>query len=253
MTTSFTEVSIISSPSIIIEFNLFTVLIQTSSHVLFIALLDNFILVWPTTYIYTIRKEGKNPCMCMEMSIGKFWVDVKSIPTWNIGHVWWRITNILESLDCSIRYHKINWDVWGCVGASVGSWIREEKNHIHTLNEKAFENIAERFFNYILQRLLTICHYPILSSNAFRSWWQRIWKWSLSLVFTLFLFSADEERVWAYLVREIKISASEKTRGNKLISCFLMISSDFARLKSVCSPLVIIVKTILNERIKKTN
>jgi hypothetical protein len=136
MTTSFTEVSIISSPSIIIEFNLFTVLIQTSSHVLFIALLDNFILVWPTTYIYiyiyTIRKEGKNPCMCMEMSIGKFRVDVKNIPTWNVGHVWWRITNILESLDCSIRYHKINWDVWGCgcKCEQLNTW--REESYLHS-------------------------------------------------------------------------------------------------------------------------
>jgi hypothetical protein len=96
-----------------IEFNLFTVLIQTSSHVLFIAnqLSTTSSNGWEFTtkitsivevkyitgqlypslaydiYIYTIRKEGKNPCMCMEMSIGKFRVDVKSIPTWNIGHV----------------------------------------------------------------------------------------------------------------------------------------------------------------------
>ncbi len=38
-------------------------------------------------HIYIIRKEGKNPCMCIEMSIEKFRVDVKNIPTWNVDHV----------------------------------------------------------------------------------------------------------------------------------------------------------------------
>jgi hypothetical protein len=43
--------------------------------------------IYVFVHIYTIRKEGKNPCTCMEMSIRKFRVDVKNIPTWNVGHV----------------------------------------------------------------------------------------------------------------------------------------------------------------------
>lgn len=84
----------------------------------------------------------------------------------------------------------------GDVAIEMDSLIRKVKHHIHGINEKTFENIAQRFFSFY-RELRPMCYHPALSDEAYRSPNNEN-KGNQNLSFSLFLFFTVGEIVRIY-------------------------------------------------------